>query len=79
MQMYPAVSAHNHTLILSCHCRAGEYVQKGVRWVCSGNTGDSNEPINTFSQDMEPEYVSMNEDDSIAFVVLQVSYCMHLG
>lgn len=45
----------------------------GIRWVCAGNTGDSNEPVNKFSEDLEPEYVSFNEDDTLAFIVLQAS------
>lgn len=49
--------------------RAQDYLGRGVRWVWRG---DGSGQINTFSQDLEPESVVINEDDTLAYIILQV-------
>ncbi|XP_033750421.1 mesenchyme-specific cell surface glycoprotein-like [Pecten maximus] len=43
------------------------YQQRGVRYVYRGDSGFTN----TLSQDLEPEFVAINVDDSKAYVILQ--------
>nr|UYM80485.1 shell protein 1 [Terebratalia transversa] len=47
--------------------RALEYKRRGVRWIYEGIPEDRT----TFSQDLEPEYVTLSKDETKAYVVLQ--------
>lgn len=46
--------------------RTEELVQKGLRFVYRENN-------NTLSRDLEPEYITLNEEETMAYVCLQVS------
>ncbi|XP_021368598.1 mesenchyme-specific cell surface glycoprotein-like [Mizuhopecten yessoensis] len=48
------------------------YINRGVRYVYQGEQGFPN----TFSNDLEPEFVAISSDDSKAFVVLQENNAM---
>ena len=50
--------------------RWADYVSRGVRWVWRGEGAGIN---NTFSQDLEPEYVTLDDAETKAYVALQVS------
>ena len=50
--------------------RGEDYVAKGVRWPYRGEI--SSVP-STFSQNLEPEYITLNKDDTIAYIALQVN------
>ena len=58
-----------------CRCfhfinnRADEYVNKGVRQQYKGELGLK---PSTLSQSLEPEYVTFNEDEDLAYIALQV-------
>ena len=55
-----------HAMLLLLH-RFQELAQTGVRWVYrGGNT--------KFSDDLEPEYVTLNDDQTKAFVGFQVKF-----
>ncbi|XP_053390949.1 uncharacterized protein LOC128553792, partial [Mercenaria mercenaria] len=45
--------------------RYTELEKTGVRWIYKGDN-------NTFSNDIEPEYISFNVDESKAYIALQV-------
>ncbi|KAJ8304957.1 hypothetical protein KUTeg_018540 [Tegillarca granosa] len=49
--------------------RAAEFVNRGVRWVFRGDR--DNNLINTFSQDLEPEDVTISPDNRFAFITLK--------
>ncbi|XP_066303691.1 mesenchyme-specific cell surface glycoprotein-like [Branchiostoma lanceolatum] len=49
--------------------RAEEYVSRGVRWVFRGFPEDDEEFH--LSQELEPEYVTFNRDETKAYVVMQ--------
>ncbi|XP_038076297.1 uncharacterized protein LOC119744441 [Patiria miniata] len=48
--------------------RADEYVRRGVRWPYRGELGRS---ANNFSQSLEPEYITINKQDTKAYICLQ--------
>ena len=50
--------------------RSDEYVARGVRYPYHGELDGAND---TFAQNLEPEYITYNYDDTKAFVGLQVS------
>eukprot|EP01023_Acetabularia_acetabulum_P009375 TRINITY_DN1419_c0_g1_i1.p1 TRINITY_DN1419_c0_g1~~TRINITY_DN1419_c0_g1_i1.p1 ORF type:complete len:600 (+),score=154.64 TRINITY_DN1419_c0_g1_i1:91-1890(+) len=52
---------------------ADEYVAAGVRYVYNGQVSPAGAPLDTFSKDMEPEYVAVSLDGSTAYVVLQTN------
>ena len=47
--------------------RFAELEKTGVRWVYRGNN-------NTFANDIEPEYIAFNSDESKAYICLQVNF-----
>nr|UYM80488.1 shell protein 2B [Novocrania anomala] len=53
--------------------RADEYVARGVRWVYRGQ-GTNN--ATRFSQDLEPEYITLSKDESMAYIALQENNAM---
>ena len=59
-----------HLHIFSNYDRADDYISRGVRWVWRGEGAGIS---NTFSQDLEPEYVALNKDESKAYISLQVT------
>ena len=59
----------DHGVTLCVFCRSSQYTARGVRWVYHGEGTSFN---TTFSQDLEPEYLTLNADESVAYVVLQV-------
>ncbi|XP_033119889.1 mesenchyme-specific cell surface glycoprotein-like [Anneissia japonica] len=50
--------------------RSSEYESKGVRIPYKGSLGTGSS-ASTFSQSMEPEYITLNSDESLAYVTLQ--------
>lgn len=48
--------------------RFDELAESGVRWIYRGVNNS-----NTFSNDIEPEYITFNTDQSKAYISLQVS------
>ncbi|XP_002739468.1 mesenchyme-specific cell surface glycoprotein-like [Saccoglossus kowalevskii] len=48
--------------------KADEYVANGVRWIYHG---EGSGQMTTFSQDLEPESMTLSEDETTAYVVLQ--------
>ena len=51
---------------INIYCfRADEYVSRGVRYIYREST---------FSQDLEPEYIQISRDDTMAYIMLQVSF-----
>merc|ERR1712179_75067 len=46
--------------------RAQEFVNRGVRWVFRGDRDEN--LLNTFSQDLEPEDITISPDDRFAFI-----------
>ncbi|XP_022096908.1 uncharacterized protein LOC110982645 [Acanthaster planci] len=52
----------------SFNARADEYVRRGVRWPYKGELGQT---PNTLSQSLEPEYVTINTQDTKAYINLQ--------
>ena len=57
-------------MMLAYVSRADEYIARGVRWVYRGEGANI---TTTLSQDLEPEYVTINGDESRAFITLEVS------
>ena len=51
--------------------RVNDYVNRGVRNVYKGQISTRNVP--TFSQDLTPEYIVLNEEGTKAYVCLQVN------
>nr|XP_006822392.1 PREDICTED: mesenchyme-specific cell surface glycoprotein-like [Saccoglossus kowalevskii] len=49
--------------------KADEYVANGVRWIYHG---EGSGQMTTFSQDLEPESLTISEDEKTAYVVLQI-------
>lgn len=56
--------------------RVVDYITNGVRYVFRGDHGVG--IVNTFSQDLEPESVTISNDDRFAFVSCQVYRPYHL-
>nr|XP_054768656.1 mesenchyme-specific cell surface glycoprotein-like [Lytechinus pictus] len=63
-------STYNSTLLnfTQFNDRADEYVGKGVRYSYRGQLDDGE---HTFSQNMEPEYITYNKNNTKAYVALQ--------
>ncbi|KAK3096541.1 hypothetical protein FSP39_001143 [Pinctada imbricata] len=56
--------------------RYEEYLAKGVRYVYRGDHSSNPPKVNTFSQDLEPEAVTISSDDRFAFVSLMENNAM---
>eukprot|EP01024_Parvocaulis_polyphysoides_P074379 TRINITY_DN959_c0_g1_i3.p1 TRINITY_DN959_c0_g1~~TRINITY_DN959_c0_g1_i3.p1 ORF type:complete len:598 (-),score=129.10 TRINITY_DN959_c0_g1_i3:166-1959(-) len=56
--------------------RADEFVEAGVRYVYSGQVSPQGAPADTFSRDLEPEYVATSLDGSIGYVACQANNAM---
>eukprot|EP01026_Neomeris_dumetosa_P047676 TRINITY_DN4100_c0_g1_i5.p1 TRINITY_DN4100_c0_g1~~TRINITY_DN4100_c0_g1_i5.p1 ORF type:complete len:517 (-),score=80.92 TRINITY_DN4100_c0_g1_i5:214-1764(-) len=52
---------------------ADDYVEAGVRYVYTGQVSPKGAPKDTFSKDMEPEYIATSLDGTIGYIVLQTN------